>query len=181
MESARSKDQLDQHWPELYAELRALVHGAMRRERKDHTLQPTEIVHEAYARLARLDASWTSSGHVRAMAARVVREVLVDHARRHHSAKRGGGWRRTTMVDMASLAPDLAIDVLDLNAALEKLRARRPRQHEIVVCRVFGGMSFAEIGDALGIQYDSAEKQWRFARAWLMRELDRRDTEFGGG
>lgn len=165
---------IDEQMVELYNELRTLVSQRMREsERLNHTLQPTEVVHEAYLRLIKLNSQWASPKQLWVMAAKVVWDVLVDYARRRSSEKRGGNRERLTISKADLLSAGSTIDVLDLQAALEKLEAERPRQAEVVVLRFFGGLKFAEIADLMGIRKDTAAEHWTFARAYLMRELNR--------
>lgn len=168
-ERARAQDLL----PQIYDELRALAAGYLRNEGVGHTLQPTALVNEACMRV--LDQSrvrWKNPGHLRAVSAQAMRRVLVDHARAKRAGKRGGGERPVTLVSELLGGPgDDGPDVLALEAALEKLAARSERQARIVELRFFGGLTIPETAAALEVSETTVEDDWRFARAWLNREL----------
>ncbi len=173
-ERARARELL----PQIYDELRALAAGYLRQEGAGHTLQPTALVNEACMRV--LDQSrvqWKNPGHLRAVSAQAMRRVLVDHARAKRAEKRGGGARPVTLVSELIGGPDGigsggdGPDVLALEAALEKLAARSERQARIVELRFFGGLTIPETADALEVSETTVEDDWRFARAWLNREL----------
>jgi RNA polymerase sigma-70 factor, ECF subfamily len=154
----------------LYDPLRALAAAQLRRERSDHTLTPTALVHEAYLKLAPGAApDARDRAHFLAIAARVMRQVLVDHARSHNARKRGGDWARATLTDEVAEASgmDLA-EILALDAALASLPER---QRRVVECRVFGGMEEIEIATALGISERTVRRDWVKARARLIREM----------
>ena len=155
----------------LYAELRRQAGRYMRRERRHHSLQPTGLVHEAYLRLAGSpDLAWHSRGHFFAIAARVMRQVLVDHARRRRAAKREGF--RVTLTEGA--APAAApLDVLDLEEALTELTALDPRQARVVELRYFAGLDVEETAEALGLSARTVKREWQTARAWLQQRLTR--------
>lgn len=160
--------------PRVYDELRALAGNYLRGEGAAHTLQPTALVHEAWLRV--LDQSrvaWKNPGHLRAVSAQAMRRVLVDHARRKKADKRGGGARSVTMDSGLLRADEPTLDVLSIEAALEKLGARNERQGRIVELRFFGGMTNKEVADVLGVSETTVEDQWRIARAWLAVELER--------
>lgn len=157
--------------PLVYEELRRLAGHHMRDERPDHTLQPTALVHEAYLRLADQDrVEWAGRTHFIAVASTAMRRILLDHARRHRAEKRGGG-RKTTLVESLAVAASREIDMLALDDALTRLEARDPRQGRIVELRYFGGLSIEETAAALSISPTTVKREWRFARAWLHREL----------
>ncbi len=155
-----------------YEELKAVARHYLRRERKDHTLDPTALVHEAYLRLARAPgaASLDHKGF-RAIAARVMRQVLVDSVRSHVASKRGGGRQRITLsgTDCAGFAE--GVDILALDEALQALAAMDERAHRIVEMRFFGGMTVEEVARALDVSKRTVESEWAMARAWLAREL----------
>ena len=160
----------------VYNELRQLARSYLRRERTDHTLQPTALVHEAYLRL--VDDSqiqWQSRAHFFGVAARVMRRILVDHARRQAAAKRGGGLSRDIPledVDAIAATPDLGgVDLVALDDALRNFGRTYPRQSEVVELRFFGGLSAGEIGAVLQVTERTVLRDWEFARAWLRREL----------
>ncbi len=155
----------------VYPELRAIARRQLANERGDHTLQPTALVNEAYMRLSRLDRiDWQDRVHFVRMAARLMREILVDHARRHGAGKRDGGERvPITQVDVAAPAGD--IDMLALDAALEGLAAVDPARAQLVELRYFGGLTIEETAEALGISPATAKRHWQAARAWLFEAL----------
>jgi len=160
--------------PQVYDELRALAGAFMARERGGHTLEPTALVHEAWLRvLKQTGVAWREPGHLRAVAAQAMRRVLVDHARARRAAKRDGGGERVTLHSQLVAAGEREVDVLDLEAALERLAERDARQARIVEMHVFGGMTQAEVAEVLGVSLTTVEDHWRIARAWLNRELSR--------
>ncbi len=161
--------------PMVYDELRRLAGDYLKRERSNHTLQSTALVHEAYLRLVDQDRiSWRGRTHFFAVGARMMRRLLVDHARRRGRVKRGGHWLRVTLSpDVKSLlGRDLDPDeLLALDLALEKLERLDKRQKQIVELRFFGGLEVAEVADALEVSKRTVEGNWAHARAWLKREL----------
>jgi RNA polymerase sigma factor (TIGR02999 family) len=164
-------DAAEQLVPILYAELRAIAGQYMRSERSDHTLQPTALVHEAFMKLVdqkRVD--WQNRAHFLAVAARTMRRILVDHARKQKAAKRGGGGKVTLHEDL--VAEDaMEIDVLALEDALVKLCELDERAHQVVELRFFAGLDVAETAAVLGVSEPTVKRDWRFARAWLGRAL----------
>jgi len=155
----------------VYAELRRLAAAFLRRERAGHTLQPTALVHEAWAKLARLSAShWQSRAHFLAVAARAMRRVLVNHALARQSLKRGGDRRQVTL-DAPLRSPGGGVDTLELHDAIERLADLDARKARLVEMRFFAGMSVEEVATVLGVSRSTVEADWRFARAWLSREL----------
>jgi len=159
--------------PLVYDELRRQAARQLRRERPDHTLRPTALVHEAYVRMVGQErASWQSRTQFFAVAAQVMRRVLVDHARQHAAAKRAGGWQRVTLEDQrAGAAPAPEVDVLALDRALQELAALDPRREKIVELRFFAGLTLEEAAQALGVSEATVTREWRLARAWLHRRL----------
>ena len=159
--------------PLVYAELRALAESYFRSERSTHTLQPTALVHEAFVKLAGGgEIRATSRGQFLALAAKAMRNVLVDHARARDREKRGGGWSRVSLtIADAKSGRDREIDVLALNDALDRLAALDERKARLVELRFFGGLGEREAAEALGIARSTAAEEWRMARAWLGREL----------
>jgi len=157
----------------VYDELAKLAVSYMRRERPDHTLQPTALVHEAYLRLVDQDiCDWRDRRHFFGVAARVMRQVLVDHARRKSASKRGGAWRRVTF-DEAIDAPGPADqDILDLDAALLKLAELDERMVRVVELRVFSGLTMEEVAGALDVSLRTAHNDWRVAKMWLANALE---------
>jgi len=164
---------VDRLLPILYDELRRLAQSYLSAERSGHTLQPTALVHEAYLRLVELDRlDWRGRAHFLGLAARVMRQVLVDHARRHRAAKRGGG-RRVTLEDAKWVPEPRPTDVLELEEALRELGEIDPQKSRIVELRFFGGLSVEETAEVLGVSPRTVKRGWRAARTWLSRELSR--------
>ena len=157
----------------VYDELAKLAVSYMRRERPGHTLQPTALVHEAYLRLVDQDlCDWRDRRHFFGIAARVMRQVLVDHARRKSTSKRGGDWRRVTF-DEAIDAPGPADqDILDLDAALQKLAELDERMVRVVELRIFSGLTMEEVAGALDVSLRTAHNDWRVAKMWLANALE---------
>lgn len=163
---------LEQLFPKVYDELRQMARGRMRHERADHTLGATELVHEAFFRLVRLDRiDWRSRAHFLAIASQAMRNVLLDHAEHRGALKRGGGERAVT-IDRVEVANDLPNDeVLALCEALERLEKLEPRQARVVECKFFGGLNLDETAAALGVSAATVSRDWTIARAWLHAEL----------
>lgn len=161
--------------PLVYAELRKRASTLMAAERSDHTLQPTALVHEAWLRLAERSVhSWKDRAHFLACAAEAMRWVLVDHARRRRSLRRGGEWARVEMNDDTQLLTfESADELIALNAALERLQQLHPPKAQLVKLRYFAGVTLEEAGQVLGVSEPTAKRHWAFARAWLFREMRR--------
>jgi RNA polymerase sigma factor (TIGR02999 family) len=159
--------------PLVYGELRARAARALGRERPDHTLQPTALVHEAYLKLVGQEpVDWQDRTHFFAIAARLMRQILIDHARRHGSAKRGGGRRLVPLEvagEVAAGAPEVDLEALD--EALVNLARLDREAAEVVELRYFGGLTVEETAQALGCSPSTVVRQWRAARAWLWGEL----------
>jgi RNA polymerase sigma factor (TIGR02999 family) len=161
----------DQLVPIVYGELRRLAHHYMRGERAGHTLETTALVNEAYVRLAGIDAlQWRDRAHFFAMAATLMRRILVDYARQRGREKRGAGVTVTSL-DESVVAPQPAVDVVALDQALDRLAAVDPQQSRIVELRFFAGMSVQETADALGISPATVKRDWVTAKLWLYNEL----------
>jgi RNA polymerase sigma factor (TIGR02999 family) len=157
--------------PFVYAELRRLARGQLRREQAGHSLQPTALVHEAYLRLVRADVDWRDRTHFLSVAARVMRRILVEHARARRARKRGGNEQQVGLTGPIA-APDAhPIDVLVLDQAMDRLQLLDPRQASIVELCYFGGLTVREVGQTLGISEATVHRDLRHARAWLRREL----------
>lgn len=153
-------------------ELRRIAAGYMRRERPDHTLQPTALVNEAYLRLVEDNVSWEGRAHFFGIAARVMRQILVDHARKHQAAKRGAGRRADRSVSkVADPGGGNDIDVLALNLALEELARLDPRQEKIVELRYFGGLTEEEVARAMGLSPATIRRDVASAKLWLGRQM----------
>ncbi|WP_291985536.1 sigma-70 family RNA polymerase sigma factor [Luteitalea sp.] len=159
-------------FPIVYEELRRLAASALRRERTDHTLQPTALVHEAFLRLAETPGtSWENRAHFVAVAARVMRRVLVDHARGRNALKRGNGEIRVPIDDVDVPAVGQDVDLVALDDALARLAMLDERQARIVELRFFGGLSVPETAALIGASERTVKRDWQVARAWLTREL----------
>ena len=163
----------------LYGELRRRAAAQLRRERPGHTLQPTALVHEAYIRLVgQRRADWRNRAQFIAVASQMMRRILVDGARARQTRKRGGV--HLTLGDAAAVAgPSFNVDVLDLDAALDRLSAFDPRKAQIAELRFFGGLSLEETGDLLQLSAKTIERDWQAARAWLFRALSAGSTGLG--
>jgi RNA polymerase sigma factor (TIGR02999 family) len=166
--------------PQVYGELRRIAARELRRERPDHTLAATEIVHEAYLRLARQPGlEWPSRNHFFAFAAHLMRRILVDHARHRNRARRGGGERHLPLDEIANVAnianiADLTFaspDLIALDEALTRLAALDPRKATIVELRFFAGLTVEETATQLGVSPETVGRHWRRAKAWLYQEL----------
>ncbi|MEZ5401993.1 MAG: sigma-70 family RNA polymerase sigma factor [Bryobacteraceae bacterium] len=174
LKSAQSGDRaaLDRLTPLLYDELRRLAESIFRRERQEHTMQPTAVVHEAYLRLiSQKDISFATRAHFYGIAARLMRQVLVDHSRARVAAKRGGGGVRVTIDDHEPAAPQADLDVMALHEALGRLAELDERKAHIVELRYFGGLKGDEIAELLGIGTATVTRDLRMAEAWLARAL----------
>jgi RNA polymerase sigma-70 factor, ECF subfamily len=161
----------DKLLPLVYKELHRLAAAYMRRERPDHTLQPTALINEAYLRLAGEDVDWNGRAHFIGLAAHVMRQVLVDHARAHKAERRAGGLRRVDMDENLAIAPERLGEIQFIDEALERLARRNQRQARVVELRYFGGLSVEQIASVLGIAPRSVKRDWSLARIWLHREL----------
>jgi len=158
--------------PLVEQELRKIARRCLARERDHHTLQPTALVNEAWIRLAgERGMTWHDRGHFFAVSAQLMRFILVDYARRRGAPKRGGDLCRVTLSETLALAEDRTLGLLQIDAALTRLERHDPRKARVAVLRLFAGASVDETADALGISNITVTRDWRFARAWLHREL----------
>jgi len=158
--------------PAVYDELRLLAARCMTAERLDHTLQPTALVNEAYVRLIdQSSVDWRGRAHFFAIAAEVMRHVLVDHARRRNAAKRGASAQRVTLTESAGVADSDDIDVVALDEALEELNRLNERQRKVIDLRFFGGLTIEEAAHVLEVSPQTVRLDWRMARAWLRQRL----------
>lgn len=165
---------LDALLPLIYQELRRLARFQLRKERPDHTLQSAALVNEAYLRLIGLNSpQWEGRTHFFAIAAQLMRQILVDYARRHVAAKRGGGAFKLSLEDAIVLPKREHVEVLLLDDALNALAKIDPRQSKVVELRFFGGLSLGEISEVLDIAPATVQRDWTAARAWLHREISR--------
>jgi RNA polymerase sigma factor (TIGR02999 family) len=155
----------------IYAELRRRAAAHLRRERPDHTLQPTALVNEAYLRLVDQRAPWHNRGQFFGVASQIMRRILVDRARARRMGKRSGQWARVTLDEARAVTQPVDVDVLDLDAALTHLATFDARKSQIAELRFFGGLSLEETGKALGVSLATVERDWQAARAWLFKTL----------
>jgi RNA polymerase sigma factor (TIGR02999 family) len=168
---------LDALVPVVYEELRRLARYELRKERPGHTLQSTALVHEAYFRLVGQDLpQWESRTHFFAIAAQLMRQILVDYARRRRASKRGSGACMLLLDDAVALPQGKDIDVIAVDDALKALAEVDPRQSRVVELRFFAGLSLEEISEVMGIATATVQRDWTAARAWLHREISRRPT-----
>jgi RNA polymerase sigma factor (TIGR02999 family) len=162
----------DRLLPLVYQELRRRAAAHLRRERRGHTLQPTDLVHEAYLRLIdQRRTVWQNRGQFFGLASQMMRRILVDRARAQKMAKRSGRWARVTLDEAMAAARPPDVDVLDLDAALTQLASFDERKSRIAELRFFGGLSLEEAGEALGLSVATVERDWQAARAWLSMTL----------
>jgi len=170
----------DELLPLLYQEFREMASRLFRQERRDHTLQPTALVHEAYMKLVdqrRVD--WQGRTHFMAVGAQAMRRILIDHARGHKRLKRGGGRALVSLDEDLAPAASRPVDAVDLADALQRLQILDPRQARIVELRFFGGLTVAEVAEVLGVSKRTVEGDWTMAKAWLRRELAAADPGEG--
>ena len=171
--SSGSQTAPDELLPLVYDDLRRLAHAYFNRESSDHTVQATALVHEAYLRLVKWEnVSWQNRAHFFAVAAEVMRKILIDHARKRNAQKRSGG-QRVILDDAISFPDKKDFDVLKLDDALVALEATDARQAKIVELRFFGGLSIEETAYILDISETTVRREWTFAKAWFQRELTR--------
>ena len=158
--------------PLVYAELHQIAARQLRRERHDHTLQPTALVHEAWLRLVQTSRlTWQNRAHFLGVAAELMRRVLVDHARRRDAERRGGGETRLALDEALGVAQVRDINLLALDDALTSLGALDPRQSRIVELKYFGGLEIEEIAEVIGISPATVKRDWNMAKSWLRSEL----------
>ncbi len=163
---------LDQLYPLVYDELRRMARRYMSRERKDHTLQTTALINEAYLRLVeQRHVHWQNRAHFFAISAQIMRRILIDHARRYAYTKRGAGAQKISLDEAAVVARDRATELLSLDEALHSLAEIDPRRSQVVELRFFGGLDNDEIAAVLKISPNTVTRDWNMARAWLYQEL----------
>ncbi len=171
--SSGERDDVNALMAAIYDDLHRLAAGHMRGERRDHTLQPTALVHEAYLKLIdQRSTDWKDRAHFFSVASRVIRRILVDHARGRLADKRGGGQRGLSLHDVEPAAPGAGIDLIALDEALNELQELDPRQAEIVELRFFGGLTIDEIAETLSMGRRSVDREWSAAKAWLSCQLE---------
>ena len=160
--------------PLVYKELRLIAHHYLQGERPGHTLQSTALVHEAYVRMIEQNLpQWQNRAHFFAVAAQLMRQILVDYARGRRAAKRGGGACNLALEEAPENPLPVDVDVLALDDALKVLADMDPQQCRVVEMKFFGGLSFEDMAEVLGISTSTVKRNWTTARAWLYRELDR--------
>jgi RNA polymerase sigma-70 factor (ECF subfamily) len=170
-----NKDVLDQVLPLVYAELRRMADGYLRQERDGHTLQPTALVHEAYLRLiGQQQPNYQSRAHFCGVAAQVMRQILVDHARRRNAAKRGGGEAKLPLNEDLDYTAERGSELVALDDALFALAAEDRQKARLVELRFFGGLTAEESSEVTGLPPQTIYRELRVAQAWLQRELDKR-------
>ena len=158
--------------PLVYEELRHLAHHFMEGQRPDHTLQTTALVNEAYLRLAdQTNPRWQNRTHFFAVAARAMRQILVSYARSQRSQKRGGGALKVELDEVAVVSPEESKEIVDLHEALERLTTLDSRKAQVVELKYFGGLNYDEMAEVLKISRITVRRDWRFAKAWLYKEL----------
>jgi len=157
--------------PLVYDELRRLAGGYMRGERPGHTMQATALVHEAFVHLVAMDVAWQDRAHFMSVAARAMRRILVDHARAHASAKRGGGRPKVTLAEALTVSEKPQPLLIDLDEALERLAEQDARKSRVVELTFFGGLKQDETAEVLGVSVPTVQRELRQATAWLYREL----------
>ena len=171
--SAGDRHALDRLLPLVDEELRRLARGYMSRELRDHTLQPTALINEAFIRLANAqNLRWQDRAHFFGMCARLMRRVLVDYARARGFQKRGAGVEKIPLEQLSIAAPELPLDIVALDLALDALAKKDDRKCRVVELRFFAGMSVEETAEVLGVSTDTVKRDWRIAKLWLLRQLE---------
>jgi RNA polymerase sigma-70 factor (ECF subfamily) len=163
---------LDELYPLVYEELHRLARRYMSRERKGHTLQTTALINEAYVRLVdQRNVHWANRSHFFAISAQIMRRILIDHARRHAYAKRGGGAQQVSLEEVAIVANEKSAEIIRLDEALTTLAKMDPRRCHVVELGYFGGLSNEEIAGVLNVSENTVTRDWNLARAWLHQQL----------
>lgn len=179
--TAGNQGAADKLIPVVYDELKRLARGYMRRERPDHTLQTTALVHEAYLKLVQQrTANWQGRSHFFGIAAQLMRRILIDHARAHLREKRGGAQLILPLNEALVFSPEHSEDLLRLDEALNRLSELDPRQGQVVELRFFGGLSVEETAEYLDVSPKTVKRDWAVAKAWLHGELRRGDGDLSG-
>jgi len=172
--SKGDQNAVNQLMPMVYDELRRIAAAHLRRERPGHTLQSTALVHEAYIRLIdQRSVEWRNRAHFFAIASRMIRRILVDHARGHHAAKRGAGAPKLSLDEAIGVPDGKDLDLVALDDALETLAQLDPDQSRLVELRYFGGLTIDETAEVMQTSPATVSREWNAARAWLLRELQR--------
>jgi len=168
---------LDELYPLVYDELHRLARRYMSRERKGHTLQTTALINEAYVRMVdQKNVNWANRSHFFAISAQIMRRILIDHARRHAYAKRGGGAQQVSLEEVAALVPEQGRELMRLDEALKSLAEQDPRRSQVVELRYFGGLNNEEIAGVLHVSENTVTRDWNMARAWLYQQLSENAT-----
>ena len=167
----------DKLFPLVYSELHRLARAYMRRERPNHTLQPTALINEAYMRLAQASVDWQNRAHFIGVAATAMRRILVDHARAHMAAVRGGEFQQVEWTEALGLPAERSEELIALDEALHQLEKLDARQAKLIELRYIGGLSFEEAADVLEISPRTAKRDWAMARLWLFRVMKRKNGE----
>ena len=163
---------LDELFPVVYDELRRLASNYLRRERNNHTLQPTALVHEAYMKLIdQREVDWQNRAHFFGIAAQMMRRILLKHAEKHNAEKRGGNFQKVNLDEAIVFFEKQNLDVLALDKALSQLAEFDEKQARIVELRFFGGLKNEEVAEVIGVSLATVKREWTIAKAWLMREL----------
>ena len=174
--SEGDQEALNKLIPLVYDELHKLASRYLRRERRDHTLQTTAVVHEAYLKLVnQRDANFENRLHFFAVAAQIMRRILVDYARRHHASKRGGDLYKLSLDEALVTSEEKGADLLAIDEALDRLAAIDPRQSRVVELRIFAGLTLEETAQALNISPSTVRREWSTAKAWLHRQIKNND------
>jgi RNA polymerase sigma factor (TIGR02999 family) len=170
--SSGDRAALDEVLSLVYAELRRIAASYLRRERRDHTLQPTALVHEAYMRLVdQKNVDWRNRAQFFGLAAEMMRRILINHALEKQAAKRGGGAIKITLSEVAQVFPSFDIDLIALDEAMKRLADIDPRKSRLVELKFFGGLTIEEITEVMEISTATVEREWAFARAWLYKTI----------
>jgi RNA polymerase sigma factor (TIGR02999 family) len=157
--------------PLVYAELRRIADRYLRKENPGHTLQPTALVHEAFMNLVDADVTWSDRVHFYAVSARIMRRLLVDHAKAKCREKRGGGGIKVSLEDVLAIAPEPSLEIIELDEVLNQLATFDERKSRVVELHYFGGFTYEEIADVVGISVATVDRELRLAKAWLYGEL----------
>jgi RNA polymerase sigma-70 factor (ECF subfamily) len=174
-----NQDAIAELVPLLYAELRRLASSYLRRERSDHTLQPTALVHEAYLRLVGQNVRWKNRSHFFGVASQLMRRILVDYARSHRAAKRGGTLGKISFEDNIVVSKETVGNLVVIDELLDRLAALDPLQGRIIEMRFFGGLTVKQTAEALDISAATVKREWSVAKAWLSREMQRSSSSEG--
>ena len=171
--SQGDEEALNKLLPLVYAELRKLASRYLRKERPDHSLQATALVHEAYLRLVGQEVSWQNRAHFFGVAAEMMRRILIDNARKHQASKRGSGAIKLALDEALDMADEKAAELIALDDALKALAVFDEQKSKIVELRFFGGLSIEETAQVMGLSAATVVRQWKLAKAWLYHEVNR--------